>query len=69
MENIDRHPTIYTTGAHLRPTKITYPNGREEWRWIVVEFEDDSFEDGDVFNPPESASTLKKLLKDTTGEE
>jgi hypothetical protein len=61
-------PTIYTTGANLRP--ITFVcDGKEKWMWVVVEFIDDSFLDGDVYNPPECAGTKEKLLIDTTSEE
>ncbi|MDR0371877.1 MAG: hypothetical protein LBH80_08575 [Prevotellaceae bacterium] len=55
-------PIIFTTGAHLQPIKIQKEDGREYWLWIVLEFVDDSFKDGEVYNPIESAESLEKLL-------
>ncbi len=43
---------IHTTGALLRPQKVTDMLGNVIWMWTVVEFTDDSFKDGEVFNPP-----------------
>ena len=43
--------TIYTTGAYLAPMKCE--DGL--YRWVVTDFEDDTFQDGEVFNPPEQA--------------
>ena len=65
---IDPEPTIYTTGANLRPMSFVC-DGRAKWMWVVVEFVDDSFRDGDVYNPPECAATKDELLTDTTQEE
>jgi hypothetical protein len=57
---------IYTTGALLRPQKITDKLGNEFWTWIVVEFTDDSFKNTEVYNPKETAESLDSLLIDTT---
>lgn len=65
---INHEPIIYTTGAHLSPIKAVI-DGEERWMWTVSEFGDDSFKDGDVFNPPESANTLEELLTNTSEEE
>jgi len=35
----------------------------EQWRWVVVCFEDDSFMDGDVVFPVDYASAIKDLLE------
>jgi hypothetical protein len=51
---------IFTTGAYLYP--IEGADGR--FYWAVGGFEDDSFMDGDIFNPLESADKLEDLLKD-----
>ena len=53
---------IHTTGALLRPQKITDMLGNAVWIWTVVEFTDDSFKDGKVFNPSETAENLDKLF-------
>ena len=55
-------PTIFTTGAHLVPIKIQKGDGKEYWIWSVSEFVDDSFRDGEVFNPKETAESLDILL-------
>jgi len=57
-------PTIFTTGAFLQPTKIKNVNGTEYWIWAVTEFIDDSFNNGEVYNPKEYANTLEELLQD-----
>jgi hypothetical protein len=40
--------SVFTTGAHLEPRQLA--NGR--WAWVVVEFEDDTFKDGPLFDTP-----------------
>jgi hypothetical protein len=64
MENAK--DTIHTTGALLQPQKVTDMLGNNIWMWTVAEFTDESFKDGEVFNPPETADSLEKLLVDTT---
>jgi hypothetical protein len=60
---------IHTTGALLRPQKVIDMSGNKIWMWTVAEFTDDSFKDGEVFNPPEAAESLNELLIDTTADE
>ncbi len=52
---------IFTTGAFLEPVRVIIL-GKTRWMWVVTAFEDDSFKDGDTFNPPEVADTEEKLL-------
>jgi hypothetical protein len=59
---------IYTTGALLRPQKVTDKLGNVLWMWTVAEFTEDSFKDGIVFNPAETAESLEALLIDTTAQ-
>ena len=59
-------PEIDTTGAFLHPMKIKNGNGDNIWVWVVADFDGDSFRDGEVFNPSESAKSLKELLVNTT---
>jgi len=63
-------PMIYTTGALLRPMRVHSDNSGTGyiWRWVVTEFSDDSFLDGDVYNPAESAYTKEELLINATPE-
>jgi hypothetical protein len=49
---------IYTNGAYLTPVK-TEDN---HWVWMVAEFVDDSFVDGQYIEPIEYADTLDDLL-------
>ena len=55
--------TIFTTGAFLEPIKITDKQGNITWRWVVSEFTNDSFKDGEVYNPQETAMCLDELIK------
>jgi hypothetical protein len=59
-------PMIFTTGAYLQPMKIKDNSGKEHWIWTVSEFVDDSFKNGEIYNPSETAEQLEKLLLDTT---
>jgi len=67
-EGIGALPDIYTTGAFLYPLKYTDNEGATFWTWAVSEFDGDCFYGGEVFNPPESATALKKLVVNTTAE-
>lgn len=55
-------PILYTTGAYIQPMKLTKENGGEVWVWIVREFDDDTFLDGDLHNPKEYGDTKEELL-------
>ncbi len=54
---------IFATGVFLQPVKCTI-NGREQWRWVAVDFEDDSFFDGEIINPIEYADDINRLISD-----
>lgn len=64
----DFEPIIYTTGAFLKPMKVTDSESKEIWLWFVSEFNEDSFKDGDLYNPNEFGTTKEDLLIDTTVE-
>lgn len=55
-------PNIYTTGAFLQPARIVDNAGKEIWIWYVSEFTDDSFLDGNVYNPQEVANSKEELI-------
>lgn len=55
---------IFATGVFLQPVKCLM-NGIEQWRWVAVDFEDDSFFDGKIINPIEYADDLEDLVSDT----
>jgi hypothetical protein len=61
-------PTIFTTGAFLRPMQVKDVEGKVFWIWSVAGFEDDSFYDGKIYNPVAVANSLDELLVDTTAE-
>lgn len=64
----DNEPIIYTTGAFLKPMKVTDSEGKEIWFWCVSEFNEDSFKDGEPYNPKEFAKSKVELLVDTTAD-
>ena len=57
---------IFTTGAYLVPKLIHIEGNLWRWMWIVTSFENDSFMNGDTFNPPEAAESVEQLVVDTT---
>ena len=59
---INESDKIFATGVHLKPEKVVI-NGIEQWRWIAVGFEDDSYFDGEVISINEYADGLDKLVK------
>lgn len=52
---------IFATGVFLQPVKCSI-NGIEQWRWVAVNFEDDSFFDGEIINPIEYADDINELV-------
>ena len=56
---------IFSIGVFLQPVKCTI-NGIEQWRWVAVGFEDDSFLDGETISPNEYADSIKGLITDAT---
>ncbi len=52
---------IFATGVFLQPVKCTI-DGKEQWRWVAVGFEDDSFFDGEIVNPNEYAESVGDLI-------
>ena len=55
---------IFTTGAYCEPRQWTDADGKTQWRWIVVGFEDDSYQDGDYVSPVVSADTRDNLMEE-----
>lgn len=54
--------TIFTTGATLQAVEVKI-NGVKQWRWVVIGFEDDSFQNGKTIDVCEYADDQKGLLK------
>ena len=65
-DEIEGRPIIFTTGTFLSPRKFTLENGEIWWGWSVERFEDDSYVDGELFNPPELARKKVELLMNQT---
>lgn len=52
---------IFATGVFLQPFEVEI-NGRKQWRWIVVGFEDDSYYDGELIDVYDYADSFEGLL-------
>jgi hypothetical protein len=52
---------IFATGVFLQPVKCTI-NGIEQWRWVAVGFEDESFFGGLIVDPVEYGDNLEDML-------
>ncbi len=57
----ESQPLIYTTGAFLKPLQVIDSLGVERWMWFVSEFTDDSYFDGEIYNPLEFANSKEEL--------
>lgn len=62
--SISDNDKIFATGVFLQPVKCII-NNTEQWRWIAVGFEDDSYFDGKIINPVEYAEEIKDLIIDS----
>lgn len=59
--NLSDTDKIFATGVFLQPVKCTI-NNIEQWRWVAVGFEDDSFYDGKIINPYDYADNIQGLI-------
>ncbi len=59
--NLSDTDKIFATGVFLQPVKCTI-NNIDQWRWVAVGFEDDSFYDGEIINPNEFAGRMEDLI-------
>ena len=62
MKENEQNIIIFSTGVHLQAIKCTI-DGDEQWRWVAVGFEDESFFDGETINPVEYANESKDLVQ------
>ena len=53
---------IFATGVNLQAIEIEI-NGKKQWRWVAVGFEDDSYYNGEVIDVNDYANDLEGLLK------
>lgn len=61
----ESEPRIYTTGAHLVPMEIRRGN-KIRYVWVVDEFDDDTYFDGDICSPNLYSNTIENLLNDSS---
>jgi hypothetical protein len=60
----ESEPKIYTTGAHLVPMEIR--RGKKiRYVWVVDQFDDDTYIDGDLCSPNVYANIKANLLNKT----
>ena len=52
---------IFATGVFLQPVNCTI-NGKQQWRWIAVGFEDDSFFNGQRVDIYDYADNVEDLI-------
>lgn len=68
---MDKHyrsedPVLFTTGAYIQPLRVTDETGNEKWFWVISEFADDTFMDGEILNPVESGTTKQELFVESS---
>ncbi len=61
----ESEPKIYTTGAHLVPMEIRRGN-KIRYVWVVDQFDDDTYIDGDSCSPNVYANIKANLLNKTS---
>lgn len=52
---------IFATGVFLKPVNCTI-DGKEQWRWVAVGFEDDSYFNGERIDIFDYADALEDLI-------
>ena len=59
--SISENDKIFSTGVFLQAVECTI-NGKKQWRWVSVGFEDDSYYDGEPIDVYDYADTFKDLI-------
>lgn len=54
---------IFATGVFLQPVNCII-NGKQQWRWVAVGFEDDSYLNGERIDVHDYADSLDDLIPD-----
>jgi len=55
---------IFATGVFLQPVNCII-NGKQQWRWVAISFEDDSYYNGERIDIYDYADTLEGLIIDS----
>lgn len=58
-----RKPRIYTVGAFLVQMKVK-SGEKERFVWVVSDFNDDSYLDGELCSPVVYANSMENMLQD-----
>lgn len=53
---------IFATGVNLQAIEVEI-NGKKQWRWVAIGFEDDSYYNGEVIDVNDYANDFEGLLK------
>jgi len=53
---------IFSTGVHLQSVECAI-DGKKQWRWVAIGFEDENFLNGKAINPVEYAEKQKNLVE------
>ena len=59
---IKNQTTIFSTGVFLELAECIV-NGKKQWRWVAVNFEDESFLNGKEINSIEYANNKENLIE------
>lgn len=55
---------IFATGVFLQPVNCVI-NGKQQWRWVAVGFEDDSYYGGELIDVYDYADTIENLVAES----
>jgi hypothetical protein len=64
---ITENDKIFSIGVHLKPIECII-NGKNQWRWIAVGFEDDTYFNSELIDVYDYAENFESLLKDVVNE-
>ena len=52
---------VFATGVHLQAVEVEI-NGKKQWRWVAVGFEDETYYDGETIDIYDYADSFEGLL-------
>jgi hypothetical protein len=58
---ITPNSTVFATGVHLQAIEVEI-NGKKQWRWVAVGFEDDTYFNGDTIDLYDYANSFEGLF-------
>lgn len=58
---ITQKNTIFATGVHLQAFEVEI-DGKKQWRWVAVGFEDDNYCNGEIIDVYDHAGSFEKLI-------